>query len=107
VGWLLLTVTILAEVAGTVCLKLSDGFRNPLPSVLIFVFYGISFTVLVFVVKHLPISVAYAVWAGVGTALITFIGMTVFREPASILRVVFIGLIIVGVVGLNFVATEP
>jgi small multidrug resistance pump len=106
VGWLLLAGAILSEVAGTVFLKLSDGFRHTLPSVLMFALYAVSFTLLVYVVKRLPVSLTYAVWSGVGTALITLIGMAAFREPASVLRVLFIGLIIVGVVGLNLASAQ-
>jgi len=82
-------------------MKLSAGFTKILPSVLIFVFYSASFVALTFALKKIDVSVAYAVWSGVGTALIAVIGMAYFRESATIIKLASIGLIIVGVVGLN------
>ncbi len=100
-GWLCLTAAILFEVAGTTSMKFSEGFTKPLPSLLIFVFYGIAFTFLTIALKWLDISIAYAVWAGVGTALIAVIGFMYFHESVTPLKLASIGLIIVGVVGLN------
>lgn len=82
-------------------MKLSDGFTRPLPSVLIFVFYAASFAVLTLALKKIDISVAYAVWAGVGTALIAIVGILYFKDPISLLKVFSIFLIIAGVIGLN------
>ena len=82
-------------------MKLSDGFTKLLPSILMFVFYAASFAVLTLALKKIDVSVAYAVWAGMGTALIAAIGMLYFKEPFSALRVLSILLIIAGVVGLN------
>lgn len=100
-GWLILLCTIILEVAGTCCLKLSEGFTRQIPSVLIFVFYGLSFFGLTFAVQHVGLSVTYAVWAGLGTALIAIIGFAYFKEPMTALKIVSVGLIILGVVGLN------
>ena len=99
--WLYLSGAIVLEVAGTTSMKLSAGFTKILPSVLIFVFYSASFVALTFALKKIDVSVAYAVWSGVGTALIAVIGMAYFRESATIIKLASIGLIIVGVVGLN------
>jgi len=100
-SWLLLALAIVLEVAGTVCLKLSDGLHNLWPTIGIVVFYVLSFVPLAFAVKQIDVSVAYAVWAGLGIVLITAIGMFAFDEPLTWLRAACIGLIIVGVVGLN------
>ena len=100
-SWLLLSLAIVLEVSGTTSMKLSQGFTRPLPSVLLFVCYGLSFTALNFALKHIDVSVAYAIWSGVGTTLITLIGIWWFKEPVTALKLVSIGLIIVGVVGLN------
>ena len=70
--WVLLTAAIVLEVAGTTNMKLSEGFTRPLPSVLIFVFYGLSFTAFTFALKRLDLSMSYAIWAGAGTALTTW-----------------------------------
>ena len=101
VGWLCLTAAILLEVAGTICMKLSEGFTKLVPSLLLFVLYGLSFVALTFTLKKIDISIAYAVWAGLGTALIACIGFIYFKEPATLIKFVSIGLIIAGVVGLN------
>lgn len=63
--------------------------------------YAISFVFLALAVKVIPISVAYAVWSGVGTALIATIGILWFREPVSAAKLVFLGIIVIGVVGLQ------
>lgn len=100
-SWLLLGLAIALEVAGTVCLKLSQGFTQLLPTVGTMLFYVASFFLLSIVVKTIDITVAYAVWAGLGIVLITVIGVAAFNEPLTWLRVSCIGLIIIGVVGLN------
>ena len=101
-AWICLGLAILFEVAGTTSLKMSQGFTQLLPSLVIFPAYGISLALLTLAVKEVPISVAYAVWAAVGTALIAAIGILWFREPATSAKLVFIGVIVVGVIGLHF-----
>jgi small multidrug resistance pump len=99
--WLYLTLAILAEVAGTTCMKLSAGFTKSTPSVLMWLFYGVSFYSLTLTLEKVDVSVAYAIWSGVGTALIATVGVLYFREPFTILKVVGIVAIIGGVVALN------
>lgn len=99
--WVLLTVAIVLEVAGTTNMKLSEGFTRTLPSVLIFVFYGLSFTAFTFALKRLDLSLSYAIWAGAGTALIAAIGVIWFKEPVTALKIASVLLIVVGIVGLN------
>ena len=99
--WVYLAGAIVLEVAGTTSMKLSEGFTKLVPSVLLFVFYAGAFTSLTFALRKIDVSVAYAVWSGVGTALITAIGMLYFHEAAPALKFISIALIIVGVVGLN------
>ena len=106
VQWLFLVGAIMLEVAGTTSMKLSNGFTRIVPSVLIFLFYGASFTALTFALKGLNVSVVYAIWAGVGTALITIIGVIYFREPATLIKIISIVLIIIGVIGLNLSRSE-
>jgi len=100
-SWAYLVCAILFEVAGTTSMKLSHGMTKLIPSVMIFLFYGVAVLCLTLALKKIDISVAYAVWSGLGTALIALIGMIWFREPATLIRLVSIGLIITGVVGLN------
>lgn len=104
--WLALAAAIVLEVSGTVSMKLSDGLSRPLPTILIFVFYAASFAILAMALKRIDVSVAYSIWAGVGTALIAIIGVLYFKEPFSLLKGVSIVLIIVGVIGLNMSGTN-
>ena len=100
-GWLFLTGAIVLEVLGTTNMKLSAGFTRPLPSVLLFIFYALSFTMFTLAIKYLDVSIAYAIWAGIGTMAITLIGFLLFGEQLNAIKVISIILIIVGVVGLN------
>lgn len=104
--WLYLAAAIILEVAGTTSMKLSEGFTRAIPSVLLFIFYGASFAALTLALRRIDVSIAYAVWSGVGTALITAIGVLFFREPATVLKLICIGLIVLGVVGLNLSASD-
>ncbi|MEM9445314.1 MAG: multidrug efflux SMR transporter [Verrucomicrobiota bacterium] len=99
--WIYLILGILFEVAGSACMKFSKGFTYMTPSILIFVFYGIAFFFLNLCVKTLEIGMVYAMWAGIGTALIALLGILCFQESASFSKLFFIGLIIVGVGGLH------
>ena len=103
---ILLTIAILAEVAGTVALKYTDGFTNFGPSALVVAGYGLSFWMLALVLRDLPIGLTYAVWAAVGTALIAAIGIVAFGEPATTLKLLSLGLILAGVVGLNLAGSH-
>ena len=98
---ILLTIAILAEVAGTVALKYTNGFTNLGPTALVIAGYGLSFWMLALVLRDLPIGLTYAVWAAVGTALIAAIGIVAFGEPATTLKLLSLALIILGTVGLN------
>jgi len=98
---ILLTIAILAEVAGTVALKYTNGFTNLGPSALVVAGYGLSFWMLALVLRDLPIGLTYAVWAAVGTALIAAIGIFAFGEPATTMKLLSLALIIAGTVGLN------
>lgn len=100
-AWAVLAVAIVLEVAGTTCMRLSEGFSRPTPSVLIFVFYAASFALNTLVIRTLGLSVVYAVWSGVGTVLTAAIGFLYFREPATAVKLASIGLIVIGVLGLH------
>lgn len=99
--WIYLTIAILLEVAGTTCVKLSEGFVKPFYGVLLFVFYFLSFALLTLALKRVDVSLAYAIWAGAGTALIAAIGMLYFNEPVSVQKILGVFLIVGGVVTLN------
>lgn len=99
--WFFLAGAIALEVAGTTSMKLSAGFARLGPSLLIFIFYAMSFTALTFALKGIDVSLAYAIWSGIGTALITIIGILYFQEPLTLLKTISVGLIVIGVIGLN------
>lgn len=99
--WVFLVLAILLENAGTICMKLSCGFRNALPSALIAAFYLPGFFFLTLALRRLDVSVAYAVWSGLGTLFIALVGFLHFHEQATAVRLVSILLIVAGVVGLN------
>jgi small multidrug resistance pump len=100
-AWYFLSGAILFEVAGTTCMKLSKGFTVLTPSVLIFVFYGCAFLLNTVAVKTIELSVAYAIWSGVGTALTAMIGILYFKEPAGTVKMVSLTLIVIGTMGLH------
>ncbi|MES1927969.1 cation/cationic drug transporter [Salinisphaera dokdonensis CL-ES53] len=100
-GWWLLAVAVTLEVAGTTCMKLSDGFTRLWPSLGIVVFYLASFACLTLALKRIDVSIAYAIWAGLGIVLITFIGVSFFDEPMTLWRAGCIALVLIGVIGLN------
>jgi small multidrug resistance pump len=82
-------------------MKLSQGFTQLWPSILVFVFYGFSFAAPTFALKTIDVSIAYAVWMAIGTAIIAVIGMVWFHEPLSPLKVIALLMTITGVVLLN------
>ncbi len=82
-------------------MKYSYGFTQRVPTILMFVFYGLGFVPLNLALRRIDISVAYAIWSGVGTAVITTIGILWFKEPANALKLISIALIVIGLVGLN------
>ena len=100
-SYLFLALGILFEVLGTICMKFADGFSRLVPSIFVFVFYSLSLVALVFVLKKLPVSIAYAIWAGLGTALIAVIGIFWFKEPFTFIKLVSILLIVLGIIGLE------
>jgi small multidrug resistance pump len=100
-AWLYLAGAIVFEIGGTTALKLSDGLRYLRPSLAVVLLYGISFACLAVAMRRIELGIAYAVWSGVGTAVIASIGIVWFREPASALKLVSLALVIAGVVGLN------
>ncbi|MFN8577602.1 MAG: multidrug efflux SMR transporter [Candidatus Sericytochromatia bacterium] len=100
-SWLFLILAIMFEVAGTIAMKLSEGFTKLTPSILLFIFYAISFAFVTISLKKIDMSITYAVWSGLGTAMITIIGIYYFKEPATIMKFASIGLIILGLIGLN------
>jgi len=99
--FLLLFCAILAEVVATSALKASEGFTRLTPSILVVIGYGVAFTCLSLTLKTLPLGVAYAIWSGVGTALVALIGWLYYKQQLDGPAILGITLIIAGAAILN------
>ncbi|OMC34266.1 chaperone [Mycolicibacterium fortuitum] len=102
-SWVLLVFAGLLEIVWALAIKQSEGFTRLWPSVVCVVAAVASFVILALVVKHLPVGTAYAVWAGIGAVGVTIAGVVLFSDALTPLRMTFIALIVVGLVGLRFV----
>ena len=99
--YIYLAIAIVAEVIATSALKSSAGFSKLLPSMLVVAGYGTAFYFLSLTLRTMPIGIVYAVWSGVGVALISVIGWLVFKQPLDLPAIIGITLIVLGVVILN------
>ena len=102
-AWLVLFLAGLGEVAWAVGLKYTDGFTRLWPSVGTVAAMAASLLLLGVALKTLPLGTAYAVWTGIGTIGTALLGIVLFAEPAEALRLLCIGLIVAGIVGLKLV----
>ena len=100
-SWILLFLAIGCEILATVFMKISNGFSQVIPSILMGIFYILSFIFLTFSLKEIDVSIAYAIWSGVGTAVIALIGVFLFKEQINFTKTIAIFLIIGGVVLFN------
>lgn len=98
---LYLSIAIIFGVMGTISMKLSYGLKRLKPTLYLAVFYVISFSAMTLALKHLDLGVVYAVWSGVGTLMVSTIGMIYFNESISARKIFFLLLIIVGVIGIH------
>ena len=96
-----LIIAIAAEVVATTALKASASFTRPLPSLVVVVGYGIAFYCLSLVLRKMSIGAAYAMWCGVGIALITMLSFIIYKEKPDPAAIVGLVLITAGVVVLN------
>jgi small multidrug resistance pump len=99
--WIYLLIAILTEVVGTSLMKVSQGLTRVLPTVAMFALYAVSFIFMALALKKIEVGIAYAIWSGLGTALIAMIGIAWFRESINFPKLAGIVLIIVGVILLN------
>lgn len=106
-AWLLLGVAIAGEIAAAIALRFSDGFTKQIPTLLALAAFGTAFYTVSVAMKTLPVSIAYPVWAGAGTAGVALIGVLALREPASIQKVVGVMLVVGGIVLLNLASGGP
>ncbi|MGH3472188.1 MAG: DMT family transporter [Nocardioidaceae bacterium] len=105
-AWLLVIAAGLLESGFAVCLKLSHGFTRLVPTILFACFALASFGLLTLSLKHLEVGPAYAVWTGIGAAGAVVVGIVWLQEPASVLKLVSIVLVLAGVVGLQLSSTH-
>ena len=94
--WLMLAIAIVLELSGTICLKLSQGFSRLVPSLGVLCFYLASFTCMAQSLKTLEVGIVYAIWSGVGTALIAVVGILAFGESISAFKILGLLMIIGG-----------
>jgi len=104
--WIFLFAAILLEVAGITAMKLSRGFAELIPSIAVPVFYVLSAAAVILALKRLDLSVTYAIWSGVGTALAAMIGIAYFREPLTLFKVASLALVVLGVAGLSLAGKQ-
>jgi quaternary ammonium compound-resistance protein SugE len=102
-AWFALFVAGLMEIAWAIGLKYTEGFTRLVPSVLTLASMAASMALLGLALKTLPIGTAYAVWTGIGAVGTAFLGIWLFGEPATAMRLLCIGLIVSGIVGLKLV----
>ncbi|GGA24179.1 DMT family transporter [Dyella nitratireducens] len=100
-AWGYLALAILAEVIATSALKAANGFSQLVPSVVVIAGYGTAFYCLSAALRSVPLGIAYAIWSGVGTALIALIGVVLYKQKLDPAAMLGIGLIVAGVLVLN------
>lgn len=101
-AWIYLIIAGIFEVVWAMALKYSHGFTKLFPSLITLGGMVISFYFLSLATKTLPIGTAYAIWTGIGALGTVLLGMLLFNEPVNILRILFLCLILVGILGLKF-----
>jgi small multidrug resistance pump len=99
--YLILLLAIAAEVVATSALKACENFTRLPPSILVVVGYGVAFTCLSMTLKTLPLGIAYAIWSGVGTAVVAVVGWLVYKQQLDLPAILGISLIISGTIVLN------
>lgn len=103
-AWVYLFIAGIAEIGWALGMKYTDGFTKPVPTILTVAVMAVSVVFLAMAVKHLPLGTAYAVWTGIGTLGTVVLGIWLFNEPSDLIRMLCIGLIIVGIIGLKVVS---
>lgn len=103
-AWVFLSVAGLFEIGWAIGLKYTQGFARLTPSLLTLASMALSMLLLGLALKTLPVGTAYAVWTGIGTVGTALLGIYLFGEPATALRLACIGLIVAGILGLKLVA---
>lgn len=105
-AWVILLVAGLFEVTWAIGLKYTEGFSRLWPSVLTLVAMAISVVLLSLALRSIPVGTGYAVWTGIGAVGTAILGIMLFKEPATAARLVCIGLIVAGIIGLKYFSTD-
>ena len=105
-AWVILFVAGICEIGWAVGLKYTDGFTKLWPTVFTGISLLISMALLGLAVKSLPLGTAYAVWTGIGAVGTVLLGIVLFKEPATVARLVCVGLIVSGILGLKFLGSS-
>lgn len=105
-AWFYLTIAIALEIAATFCLKLSNGFTDLKFGIASLVLYCACFVFFAPAIKKLPMGVMYAIWCGAGILGIALLGYLLFDQALSPLQIIFVGLILIGAIGLNMTTYE-
>lgn len=100
-SWLFLFIAIPFGALGTISMKLSDGFQKWKPTVALIIFYLISFSAMTLALKKIDMSLVYAIWSGLGTVLVSIIGILLFEESISLKKIICLLLIVAGVIGIH------
>jgi|TARA_A100000171_G_C2139707_1_gene153899 multidrug transporter EmrE-like cation transporter len=100
-NWIFLFIAVLGEVVATTSLKLSEGFTQVVPSIIVVIGYAVAFYALSLTLKAIPLGIAYAVWSGLGIVLVSIIGWFVFAQKLDAWAIIGMSLIVCGVVVLN------
>ncbi len=103
-SWTLLVLAGLFEIGWAIGLKYTEGFTKPLPTALTVAAMIVSIVLLGLAVRNLPMGTAYAVWTGIGTVGTVILGIVLFAEPVTAIRLGCIALIVTGIMGLKFAA---
>jgi quaternary ammonium compound-resistance protein SugE len=103
IEWLFLSIAGIFEVCWAICLKYSQGFTKFIPSILTVAGMIASFYFLSLALKSLPLGTAYAIWTGIGTVGTVILGILLFNEPINLIRLICIGFIILGIIGLKLI----
>jgi quaternary ammonium compound-resistance protein SugE len=104
--WIILIIAGLFEIAWAIGLKYSEGFSKLTPSIFTIISMVISMGLLAYSLKSLPVGTAYAVWTGIGAVGTAILGIVLFNESKDIVRLGFILLIVIGIIGLKFVSSD-
>ena len=105
--WILLLLAIGSEVIGTSCLKLSEGFSKPIPTLVVLVSYATAMLLLSRVVQTIPLGITYALWSGIGIVAIVLVGLFAYKQVPSPGQLVGIATITAGVIIVNLTGKPP